>query len=129
MTYIVFDTNTGHILQTSSFVPEDFAADQIITVPESRVDTQLHYVDLQTRQLTRRENAEQIQNQRGHNLLRSRRNALLSSTDWTQLPDALSELQRQQWAQYRQNLRDLPAGWPAQLPAQYRATWPQKPAH
>lgn len=37
------------------------------------------------------------------------RDALLSSSDWTQLPDSpLNEEQKSAWAQYRQALRDLP---------------------
>lgn len=41
--------------------------------------------------------------------VRVRRNGLLASSDWTQLPDApLTEDQRGAWADYRQALRDLP---------------------
>lgn len=39
---------------------------------------------------------------------RRRRNALLTASDWTQIPDApLSEEQRAAWASYRQALRDI----------------------
>ena len=41
------------------------------------------------------------------NRLRTRRNVLLSSSDWTQLPD--TAVDRNAWTQYRQALRDLPA--------------------
>lgn len=40
-------------------------------------------------------------------LLRAWRNVELSSTDWTQLPDA--PVDKAAWAAYRQELRDLPA--------------------
>ena len=41
-------------------------------------------------------------------LLRGVRNALLSESDWTQLPDSpLTEAQRAEWATYRQALRDI----------------------
>jgi len=41
--------------------------------------------------------------------IRQRRDALLASCDWTQLPDApLSEEKRASWNTYRQNLRDIP---------------------
>lgn len=44
------------------------------------------------------------------NAVRSERNALLSASDWTQLPDsALSESKKTEWATYRQALRDVPA--------------------
>tara|TARA_E500000318_G_C3513753_1_gene193434 strand:- start:77 stop:337 length:261 start_codon:yes stop_codon:yes gene_type:complete len=39
--------------------------------------------------------------------LRSRRNALLAQSDWTQLPDAQIS-NATVWATYRQALRDLP---------------------
>lgn len=43
--------------------------------------------------------------------LRGRRNRLLAETDWTQLPDVpLSAERRQEWASYRQALRDHPLG-------------------
>jgi hypothetical protein len=36
------------------------------------------------------------------------RNALLSESDWSQVSDnSLSEIQREQWRQYRQELRDI----------------------
>lgn len=49
--------------------------------------------------------------------VRPDRNALLASTDWTQLPDSpLSDEKKQLWKQYRQALRDMPAAsdtiWP-----------------
>lgn len=41
--------------------------------------------------------------------LRSERNSLLLQSDWTQLLDApLSDSKRKEWADYRQQLRDLP---------------------
>ena len=45
-------------------------------------------------------------------LQRARRTVLLSASDWTQLPDTTCD--RQAWAEYRQQLRDLPAdpNWP-----------------
>jgi len=53
--------------------------------------------------------------------LRSQRDALLSQSDWTQVPDA--PVNQTAWAEYRQALRDLPqqAGFPTKI------TWPQKP--
>lgn len=41
--------------------------------------------------------------------IRSRRNALLADSDWTQLPDVnLSESQTTAWRSYRQQLREIP---------------------
>ena len=43
-------------------------------------------------------------------LFRGERDSLLSSSDWTQLPDnQLSDSKKTEWATYRQALRDLPA--------------------
>ena len=44
--------------------------------------------------------------------MRQERNALLSGSDWTQLADSpLTDSKKQEWATYRQALRDFPAGW------------------
>jgi len=53
--------------------------------------------------------------------VRTQRDALLSQSDWTQVPDA--PVDQQAWAEYRQALRDLPqqAGFPTEI------TWPAKP--
>lgn len=42
--------------------------------------------------------------------LRLKRNLLLAECDWTQLIDCpLDETKKQEWATYRQELRDLPS--------------------
>lgn len=59
--------------------------------------------------------------------IRTQRNSLMASCDWTQLPDAvLTFTERQLWQDYRQLLRDIPQSfttpdaviWP-------EITWPQ----
>lgn len=55
---------------------------------------------------------------------RSRRDTLLSASDWTQTLDApLTQLERAAWASYRQGLRDVPAqsGFPESV------VWPASP--
>jgi hypothetical protein len=60
------------------------------------------------------------------NELRLQRNALLVSSDWTQLPDAPIDNSRKiLWIAYRQSLRDLPQQ-PNLDPA--NPTWPTKPS-
>jgi len=56
-------------------------------------------------------------------IIRSDRNALLSASDWTQLPD-VPETIKNSYAIYRQELRDIPQqnGFPTNI------TWPTKPA-
>ena len=45
-------------------------------------------------------------------MVRMERNAKLSQTDWTQIADAgLGAHTAEEWATYRQELRDLPAGF------------------
>lgn len=41
--------------------------------------------------------------------MRLHRDRLLVESDWTQLPDA--PVDRQAWADYRQDLRDFPTTW------------------
>ena len=44
--------------------------------------------------------------------LRDKRNRKLLMSDWTQMPDSpLSESKKQEWATYRQQLRDLPSSY------------------
>ena len=52
------------------------------------------------------DNLEEI---KAYSILRSERNTLLYQSDWTQLADApLTSDKKQEWATYRQALRDLP---------------------
>ena len=56
--------------------------------------------------------------------LRTERNALLASSDWTQYTDSpLDDEAKAEWATYRQELRDLPAS--TEDPA--NPTWPSAP--
>ena len=41
------------------------------------------------------------------NQIREKRNRLLANSDWTQIPDCTVD--KQTWATYRQELRDLPS--------------------
>jgi len=53
---------------------------------------------------------------------RIKRNFLLSASDWTQLPD-IPQSVKDQWAAYRQALRDVPQ----QSEFPFVITWPQEP--
>lgn len=56
---------------------------------------------------------------------RERRNQLLTSSDWTQMPDAdLTVAQKLAWKGYRQALRDLPIVSPHPIDVE----WPTPPA-
>ena len=44
--------------------------------------------------------------------LRDKRNDKLIASDWTQMPDSpLTDSKKQEWATYRQQLRDLPESY------------------
>jgi hypothetical protein len=44
--------------------------------------------------------------------MRQWRDILLAQSDWTQMADSpLSTQKKTEWATYRQQLRDFPAGW------------------
>lgn len=56
--------------------------------------------------------------------IRSRRDALLTACDWTQIPDApLAEEERAAWQTYRQALRDIPQAFAAPEDV----VWPDSP--
>lgn len=62
----------------------------------------------------------------GWDLIRGKRNQLLSACDWTQLPDTvMSFTQTQAWSEYRQALRDLPQTYANPLDT----IWPQEPSY
>ncbi len=54
--------------------------------------------------------------------LRASRNAYLSQTDWTQVPD-VPDATKTKWQSWRQELRDLPAN----TADPSNVTWPTKP--
>lgn len=54
--------------------------------------------------------------------LRKKRNELLLTSDWTQLADA--QVNKDAWASYRQELRDLPQN----TTDPFNPVWPVKPA-
>jgi len=66
-------------------------------------------------------NPDQRQLEQEAEEVRTQRDALLSQSDWTQVPDA--PVDQTAWAEYRQALRDLPqqVGFPTDI------TWPQIP--
>ncbi len=60
-------------------------------------------------------------------ILRLKRDALLTESDWTQVNDSpLSDTKKAEWATYRQQLRDLPTSYPNPT-SKDDITWPNKP--
>jgi len=72
-----------------------------------------------------REQIEQEREAQAWEALRAERNRLLAETDWLMLPDAPlpDGTTREQWAAYRQALRDVPQ----QPGAPWDVTWPTPP--
>lgn len=60
--------------------------------------------------------------------VRRERDLILSSTDWTQVPDSpLTAEQRSEWQMYRQRLRDLPSDY-AHVTSLEDVVWPEPPS-
>jgi hypothetical protein len=60
--------------------------------------------------------------------LRQQRDLMLSSTDWTQVPDSpLTAEQRSEWQMYRQRLRDLPSDY-SHVTSLEDVVWPDPPS-
>ncbi len=58
------------------------------------------------------------------NIIRTRRDLLISETDWTQVPDCpLSDEKKAEFAAYRQALRDIPQNFDDPD----AVVWPEKP--
>ena len=61
-------------------------------------------------------------------MLRSRRDNLLTNSDWTQLSDVtLDNSKKTEWASYRQALRDLPSSY-SNSDAVTDIVWPTQPS-
>jgi len=59
--------------------------------------------------------------------IRKYRNALLTESDWTQMPDnQLTDVNKAEWAVYRQALRDVPSN-NANVTSLDDIIWPTKP--
>ena len=57
------------------------------------------------------------------------RTTLLYQSDWTQVVDsALSDSKKEEWATYRQKLRDFPSTIPDDVTLMSQLTWPTKPS-
>lgn len=103
--YIVYDDD-GVIIRTG-VCPEADIALQGNNVIEGVCDDDVNYkvIDGELTYSPKLPTVDEVQS-----AIRKERNIRLSQSDWTQMPDApLSPEQKQQWATYRQQLRDLPS--------------------
>jgi len=60
--------------------------------------------------------------------VRNQRDQLLAQSDWTQMPDSpLGAEVKAAWAQYRQELRDLPSNIPENVENWFDVVFPNRP--
>lgn len=131
---IKFDPQTGKISgweDSNQPIEIDADAPGVLEIDANTITDELRYlmVDVATKTLVPRLDIDLLKsNQLKANWLRYR-NAELSTSDWTQLPDNnLTDVQRQQWRDYRQLLRDAPAEWPEIVDKTFTPTWPARPS-
>lgn len=127
--WILYNTTSGDIKRTATHpIPDVLDGHAQAQVDAVKLDLELVKYDTASQTVVDRPDKEAILQQRAINLIRRQRNAKLAATDWTQLPDvSLTQQQKDQWASYRQQLRDLPDSLPNPVPQGYRPTWPVKP--
>jgi len=82
------------------------------------------YIELTAEEITERENRAAVADL-DFTHIRGQRNGLLRDCDWTQIADAsLGAHTAEEWATYRQELRDLPGGFSKVS----EVVWPTPPA-
>jgi len=86
--------------------PECDSTHKVVEVAPKKGEDGVFYQSYEVVPLTETELAARTEAQWG--LVRGERNFRLMRCDWTQLPDApLSNIEMQEWASYRQALRDI----------------------
>lgn len=119
MNFTVYKKSTGQILRTGSCPPDQFdiqaQGNEIVegTYPDNLYYWDNSFIEMPTKPdgfydfdyTTKSWVLNEIQT---ISVNRSKRNSLLISSDWTQLPDvALTQVEKNRWATYRQALRDM----------------------
>lgn len=113
MTSFIIYNASGQILRfgqvcdnTSQIIDRDNEFELITDVPERIENYIVSDGELTLKPQSQIDSANAETNWR---IFRGERDALLMATDWTQAPDSpLSDTKKNDWATYRQNLRDLP---------------------
>lgn len=91
-----------------------------VNYPHDKSETYKHHVVDGVLTPKSQSDVDTLEVQKATQLLKRKRNQMLASCDWTQVPDA--PVDQAAWATYRQALRDLPANttdprnpvWPIQ---------------
>lgn len=133
MKYVLYTKSTGEIigqgvdsnLENIEMLDDDMQG--YVIVDEFPDPKQKCVVESEIVNITSELQDEQIV--RNHELvqtaLRTRRNAMLSQSDWTQLAD-VSINNKSAWDTYRQALRDLPEAY-SSITSLDEVEWPQPP--
>lgn len=131
--YAIYDRNTLSILSIyhgdQSLYDGSPSSDPHIIIPNSfnPYCAKIERNDDGTVVVIEDEKLKQSITQNAWNSLRNQRNTLLQQSDWTVMHDSpLSSIERTQWIEYRQRLRDLPSStidpanvaWPS-IPDKY----------
>lgn len=126
---IVFEPHTGKIVAAGTGVMASTDQQQVMQVDTATpLEDLLTYYQVVDAQLVRGADSAQLDHATQLQRIRNVRDIYLKHSDWTQMPDtALSAEQQTAWQQYRQSLRDITAGLPAQMVLDYQPEWPQKP--
>ena len=101
--YTIYKTETGEIIGTTT---SDISIDEVsLNDDESVIEGNYCGLEYEIK------NNEAVARTKPiTDLIRQMRNDLLFASDWTQVNDApLSDSKKQEWATYRQELRDLPS--------------------
>ena len=127
--YIIHDDD-GNIISCGKMSQQ---CDQRIDAGHTQVnmdfpdDIENYKFDISTKTIVRIEQTiiDDRETQKAWEILRGIRASILSKTDWTQVPDVpLTDAKKQEWATYRQTLRDLPAN----TTDPSSPTWPTQPS-
>lgn len=117
------------ILDDATLEKHGYARFEFAPRPENGVTTPLpeYYVGEDGVVRNRIEFREFTQEEKVDRFIRARRSYLLAACDWTQSPDSpLTDEKKNEWAVYRQALRDLTSEYPDVETAD-EVEWPEAP--
>lgn len=121
--YTVYNSTTGEVLRIGSCKDDDLslqAGDGEVAIEGTYLDTEYYWDGSEMVEKPDQPSSDHVWNVGSvswqldtdaiNTRLRAERDRLLSSSDWTQFTDSpLTDAKKQEWATYRQALRDLPA--------------------
>ena len=128
MRYVVYDAGTGKIKSINTCPEEEVAIQVWAGEPYIQIGKQdiadIWNMEVRDGQLVEQQPDPDAVHAYQEKALKDRRNALLLASDWTQMPDhPMDPAKKEQWAIYRQALRDLPSN----TPDPSNPTWPVPP--